>query len=73
MTTIAHGTTPAGASGEQEASRWLRGMFGRIASRYDLLNHLLSFNIDRYWRAVTVRRVRHILERSDARSRGHTS
>jgi demethylmenaquinone methyltransferase/2-methoxy-6-polyprenyl-1,4-benzoquinol methylase len=32
-------------------------MFGGIAGRYDLLNHLLSFNMDRYWRARTVRRV----------------
>jgi demethylmenaquinone methyltransferase/2-methoxy-6-polyprenyl-1,4-benzoquinol methylase len=32
-------------------------MFGQIAPRYDLLNHLLSLNIDRYWRCRTVRRV----------------
>ena len=52
------GTTPRGAVSEQEASRWVRGMFGRIAGRYDLLNHVLSFNLDRSWRRRTVRRVR---------------
>jgi len=32
-------------------------MFGQIAERYDFLNHLLSLNIDRYWRRRTVRLV----------------
>jgi demethylmenaquinone methyltransferase/2-methoxy-6-polyprenyl-1,4-benzoquinol methylase len=61
------GTTPAGARSEQEAARWVRGMFGRVAPRYDLANHLLSCNIDRIWRARTVRRVKSVLERPDAR------
>jgi demethylmenaquinone methyltransferase/2-methoxy-6-polyprenyl-1,4-benzoquinol methylase len=38
-----------------------------VAHRYDLANHLLSFNIDRLWRARTVRRVQPILERPGAR------
>jgi demethylmenaquinone methyltransferase/2-methoxy-6-polyprenyl-1,4-benzoquinol methylase len=61
------GTTPEGARSEQEAATWVRAMFGRVAHRYDLANHLLSFNIDRLWRARTVRRVRPILERPGAR------
>jgi demethylmenaquinone methyltransferase / 2-methoxy-6-polyprenyl-1,4-benzoquinol methylase len=61
------GATPAGARDEREAARWVRGMFGRVAPRYDLANHLLSFNIDRYWRAHTVHCVRDILRRPDTR------
>ncbi len=41
-------------------------MFDHIAPRYDLLNHLLSFNIDRDWRARTVARVAPILARPKA-------
>jgi demethylmenaquinone methyltransferase / 2-methoxy-6-polyprenyl-1,4-benzoquinol methylase len=61
------GTTPRGVSGEEAASRWVRGMFGRIAGRYDLLNHLLSFNLDKRWRARAVERVGDLLERPGAR------
>ncbi len=35
----------------------VRRMFGEIAPRYDFLNHLLSFGVDRYWRWQTIRRV----------------
>jgi demethylmenaquinone methyltransferase / 2-methoxy-6-polyprenyl-1,4-benzoquinol methylase len=35
----------------------VRRMFAEIAPRYDFLNHLLSFGVDRYWRWQTVRRV----------------
>jgi len=62
------GTAPEGVSTEQEASRWVRAMFGRIAPRYDLANHVLSLNLDRWWRAQTVSRVRQILERPGARA-----
>jgi demethylmenaquinone methyltransferase/2-methoxy-6-polyprenyl-1,4-benzoquinol methylase len=61
------GTTPLGTSGEQEAARWVRDMFGRIAPRYDLANHLLSYNLDRLWRRHTVKRVRSVLDRPEAR------
>ncbi|MDE3154348.1 MAG: bifunctional demethylmenaquinone methyltransferase/2-methoxy-6-polyprenyl-1,4-benzoquinol methylase UbiE [Acidobacteriota bacterium] len=36
----------------------IAGMFDAIASRYDLLNHLLSAGIDRYWRARAIRALR---------------
>ncbi len=53
----ARGATPTGVAGEEAASRWVRGMFGKIAGQYDLLNRLLSFNLDRRWRARMVDRV----------------
>ncbi len=62
------GTTPRYAKGgEAEASRWVRGMFGSIAGHYDLLNHLLSFNLDKRWRKRTVDRIAPILNRPGAR------
>ena len=36
----------------------VRSMFGQIAPKYDRMNHLLSMNVDRYWRWRTVRIVR---------------
>ncbi len=62
-----NGTTPPGVTGEQAAARWVRGMFGSIAGHYDLLNRLLSFNLDRRWRARAVQRVADVLGRPDAR------
>ena len=61
------GTRPVGAASEADASRKVREMFTRIAPRYDLLNHLLSLQMDRMWRARTARILQPILDRTDAR------
>lgn len=61
------GTSPPGTAGEREAARWIRRIFADIAPRYDLLNHLLSFHIDRTWRNVLAKRLATILARPNAR------
>jgi demethylmenaquinone methyltransferase/2-methoxy-6-polyprenyl-1,4-benzoquinol methylase len=43
-------------------------MFGRVAPRYDLLNHVLSFQTDRYWRSRTVAALRSRLEQPGVRT-----
>lgn len=62
------GTRPAGLEGDREISRWVRRMFDGVAPRYDLLNHLLSFETDRYWRWRTVRRLADVLARPGVRA-----
>jgi demethylmenaquinone methyltransferase/2-methoxy-6-polyprenyl-1,4-benzoquinol methylase len=64
---LAKGTTPPGARTEREAADWVRTMFAGVAPRYDLLNHLLTFNIDRAWRKLLIQRVKPILDRPEAR------
>jgi len=49
VTTISGGAAPEGAVDERSAAVAVRAMFNSIAPRYDLLNHLLSWNIDRLW------------------------
>lgn len=44
---------PEPADGRERAAQ-VRTLFSEIAHRYDLLNHLLSFNIDRGWRRRAV-------------------
>jgi demethylmenaquinone methyltransferase / 2-methoxy-6-polyprenyl-1,4-benzoquinol methylase len=60
------GAAPARAHDRQSAARAVREMFTSIAPRYDLLNHLLSFNVDRLWWRQAARSFSHILRRPDA-------
>jgi demethylmenaquinone methyltransferase/2-methoxy-6-polyprenyl-1,4-benzoquinol methylase len=62
----ATGTRPAGATDEASAAAHVRQMFTEIAPRYDLLNHLLSFNIDKRWWKRAARTFAEILARADA-------
>jgi demethylmenaquinone methyltransferase/2-methoxy-6-polyprenyl-1,4-benzoquinol methylase len=61
------GAAPDGATDTASAARAVRDMFTSIAPRYDLLNHVLSFNIDRMWWNRTARAFRHILTQPDIR------
>src|SRR6185503_11518076 len=45
---IEHARAAAGGSAEKD--EYVRAMFTAIAPRYDLLNHVLSLNLDRWWR-----------------------
>ena len=38
------------ASGGREKRAYVQRIFSEIAPRYDLLNHVLSLNLDRAWR-----------------------
>ena len=51
---------PANARPDAGSARrsYVRGMFTAIAPRYDLLNHVLSLDIDRRWRRRAVERLR---------------
>ena len=64
MTTT--GAKPAGARDEHSAAEAVQQMFNSIAPRYDLLNHVLSANVDRLWWWRTARRFRTILQNPDA-------
>jgi demethylmenaquinone methyltransferase/2-methoxy-6-polyprenyl-1,4-benzoquinol methylase len=60
------GAAPEGATDAASASRAVREMFTSIAPRYDLLNHLLSFNIDKLWWRRTARYFADVLDKPQA-------
>ncbi|HWY69548.1 MAG TPA: ubiquinone/menaquinone biosynthesis methyltransferase [Terriglobales bacterium] len=62
------GAAPQGSADERAAAVAVREMFDEIAPRYDLLNHMLSMNVDRLWWWRTARAFRSVLLRSDARA-----
>ncbi len=62
----ATGARPAGAMDEAQAAQAVREMFDSIAGRYDLLNHVLSANIDRLWWRRAARRFRDVLAQPEA-------
>ena len=61
------GAQPEGTSDETSAAAAVRSMFDQIAPRYDLLNHVLSCNIDRLWWFRAARTFRSTLARPEAR------
>lgn len=61
------GAAPEGARDRDAAGRAIREMFTSIAPRYDLLNHVLSFNVDRLWWARAARAFAGTLGRPNAR------
>src|SRR5207302_4943662 len=62
------GAAPAGAADERSAARAVQQMFDEISPRYDLLNHVLSMNVDRLWWWRTARTFRSTLRKPGARA-----
>ena len=52
---------------ELEHAKAVRAMFSGIARRYDLLNHVLSMNVDKRWRKLVRKKLQPILDRPDAK------
>ncbi len=53
-TDIDSATAGAAAAGGVEKRAYVKRIFSEIAPRYDLLNHVLSLNIDRAWRRAAI-------------------
>ncbi|HET9101615.1 MAG TPA: ubiquinone/menaquinone biosynthesis methyltransferase [Acidobacteriaceae bacterium] len=73
MSSFASGAEPKGPSAdpasnrdEQGVSQAVQSMFNGIAPRYDLLNHVLSANVDRIWWRRTARTFAPILRKPES-------
>ncbi|MGI9474268.1 MAG: bifunctional demethylmenaquinone methyltransferase/2-methoxy-6-polyprenyl-1,4-benzoquinol methylase UbiE [Rubripirellula sp.] len=51
-------TPETSTEGLDKSNARVQEMFRQIAPRYDAMNHLLSLNVDRYWRSQAVRRMK---------------
>jgi len=49
-----HASAAVAAAGGEHKREYVRSVFEQIAPSYDLLNHLLSFNVDRRWRRQAI-------------------
>lgn len=58
LTDIDGATASAAAAGGAEKRAYVKQIFSEIAPRYDLLNHVLSLNIDRRWRRKAIAMLR---------------
>lgn len=50
-------TAPETVAGVDKSNARVQEMFRQIAPRYDAMNHVLSMNVDRYWRRRAVRQL----------------
>ena len=64
--TLSTGARPIGTATDQDAAANVQQMFDTIAPKYDLLNHVLSVGIDRWWWSRAARTFRPILQRPEA-------
>ncbi|MDQ2839889.1 MAG: bifunctional demethylmenaquinone methyltransferase/2-methoxy-6-polyprenyl-1,4-benzoquinol methylase UbiE [Acidobacteriota bacterium] len=67
MTKPELGATASGVKGESQTAGWVQRMFAEIAPKYDLLNHLLSFNVDKRWRKSLLKQLDPVLANPEAR------
>src|SRR5438270_12789319 len=60
------GARPIGAADETTAATAVQQMFDTIAPKYDLLNHILSVGLDRWWWNRAARAFHSTLQRPEA-------